>query len=101
MFRLSFLIGLILLAMHGNWHDRYSTAGGVPCCGPHDCTMAHVRVLEMGNQTMTIEINGEQVVIPARSFHQSEDSHDWWCAADPAKPIASWNTRCVFLAVGS
>ena len=101
MFRLSFLMSLLLLAMHGNWHDHYTTAGGVPCCGRSDCTMAHVRVLEMGNKTITIEINGEQVVIPVRSFHQSEDSHDWWCAADPTKPIASWNTRCVFLAVGS
>jgi len=91
----------LALALHGQWQDRYTTAGGVPCCGVHDCVKAHVRLLVMQAETVTVEINEVELTIPAKSFHTSEDSTDWWCAIFPDKPPAAWNTRCVFLAVGS
>ena len=106
---LSICVGMVLvlvssalaLALHGQWQDHYTTAGGVPCCGGHDCVKAHVRLLVMKSETVMVEINEVEVTIPAKSFHTSEDGTDWWCAIFPDKPPAAWNTRCVFLAVGS
>jgi hypothetical protein len=73
----------LALALHGQWHDRYTTAGGVPCCGVKDCVKAHVWLLVMQAETVTVEINEVEVTIPAKSFHTSEDSVDWWCAIFP------------------
>jgi hypothetical protein len=94
------LLALLLLAQHGAWQDRYVSASGTACCGRHDCQVARVYVREREATTVTVDVNGVAMTLPAGSVHLSEDTQGWWCAKDREEPVSTENTRCAFVAVG-
>lgn len=96
------LIPLPTSATHGHWIDHYKSADGISCCGVRDCLKIPMRIAEINEKSITINIPSRQAImdIPQKSYHPSEDGHDYWCAINPEGMPTTTNTRCVFIAVG-
>ena len=88
-------------ANHGHWIDHYLGADMIRCCGERDCSRVHARIIEQSAKSVTVEVNGVVMTIPAEALHVSEDRDDYWCAIRIDEPLSGTNTRCVFIAAGS
>ncbi len=90
----------LVLAMHGNWQDHYTTASGITCCGPRDCVRVTARLLRPLEENMVeVEIDGLPHQLPQGSLHLSEDHSDWACWGMRGNDLPV--LRCVFLAIGT
>ena len=92
------------LSQHGEWHDHYTDALGIKCCGMQDCVRAVGRLLERDGERVQVEVHGVPLWMPAQSVHNSEDGAFWICiedSLDEKRPLRSEDIRCVFVAIGS
>ena len=87
------------VAVHGAWHDHYTSAQGMPCCGKRDCVVVRARLLHQNAEETAVEVEGQPYMVPTRSVHASEDMHDWACWAVTDRP--NQLLRCLFLAIGT
>ena len=90
-------------ARHGAWHEHYTDAHNVSCCGIADCRQTSGRLLSRDKTTVELEAEGVQIHLPAASVHVSEDGQFWLCVkrqTGTAVPLTSAQVRCVFVAVG-
>mgnify|MGYP001582039831 CR=1 FL=1 len=94
----------VALTAHGDWHDHYTDATGVKCCGIRDCIRTVGRMLDRDGERVQVEVKGIPLWMPAASVHNSEDGAFWVCikhAMDGKKSLRSEDIRCVFVAIGS
>lgn len=103
------VLGMLFLTMsalawgqHGNWHDRYTSAGGTRCCDK-DCVRAAGRLMAQAEAGTVLEVNGSLVTLPPQSVHASEDGAFWVCLiglVEATAPLRSEQIRCAFVATG-
>jgi hypothetical protein len=96
-----FSVPLLVFATHGHWIDHYANDKGMSCCGTNDCLVVPMRLIHITEETVTLDIAGHPVTIPRQSFHNSEDTQDYWCTTAPHEKPGTQNTRCAFVAHGS
>ena len=104
-----FILGSVILLFiciswsdaHDFWASKYRDRYGIICCTEKDCRPVKARILAQTADTVTAEIDGITVHIPAQSVHTSETTEDWWCARGYGPAISEGNTRCLFIASGT
>ena len=111
--RILFIVGALMAlalpstARHGVWHEHYTDAYNVSCCGVADCRQTVGRLLSRDSTNdsamVTLEAEGVLIHLPAASVHGSEDGQFWLCVrrqGGMAVPLTSAQVRCAFVAVG-
>lgn len=72
------------------------------CCSPkNDCRVVRARLLTQDAESVTAEVEGSVVRLPARSVHPSQDTQDWVCETMRQRVISEETIRCLFIAAGS
>lgn len=90
-----------VFGFHGHWIDHYKSANDMLCCGTRDCLKTPMRLLDINDTHVTLDIKGKTVTILRKSFYLSEDTTDYLCLKDFNQPEDANNIRCAFIAVGS